>query len=139
MKIFFILLILSLPAFAIDPLETLSNIRIKEVLPDNIVLLTRGTEDGIHKGDHARLVNLEGYAARAVCLSSHLERSYWKLYRIVSAETISKDFVYKMIGMNLSEIPQSMLGLKDEIFVSPIKDVDETKPATIKNDLPEKL
>lgn len=136
--ILFFTLLLSQMAMALDNAEVLPNIRILQVLPQNVVMLNRGIEDGIFKGDHIRLVNMDGYAARAVCLSVRGEASYWRLYRIVNTESISKDFVYKMIGMNDSELPESKLTYKEEIFKVPAKEEKE-KPIILNNDLPERL
>jgi hypothetical protein len=139
MKYFLLFLILaSTTSWALDTSEVLPNIRILQSLPQNVVMINRGIEDGIYKGDHARLVNMDGYAARAVCLSSRSEASYWRLYRIVTPESISKDFVYKIIGMNDSELPDSKTAFKDEIFKAPEKVVKE-KPIILNNDLPERL
>lgn len=137
-QIIFLFFLLSASAFALDPMETLPNIKIIQVLPDNVVMINRGVEDGIYKGDHTRFVNTDGYAARAICLSSQSEASYWRLYRIVNPETISKDFVYEIIGMNLSEIPENKTAIKDQRFAPPLKEEKE-KVVIMNNDLPEKL
>ncbi len=123
---------------ALDFSEVLPNIRILQALPQNVVMINRGVEDGIYKGDHARLVNMDGYAARAVCLSSRSEASYWRLYRIVNPASISKDFVYKIVGMNDSELPDSKTAYKDENFKVPVK-AEKEKPIALNNDLPERL
>ena len=59
------LLILSASAHALDLNEELANVRILDVHPDNVVVLNRRGEDGVWVGNHARLRNAEGYAARA--------------------------------------------------------------------------
>ncbi len=139
MKYFLVsLLFLSNSVMALDFSEVLPNIRILQALPQNVVMINRGVEDGIYKGDHARLVNMDGYAARAVCLSSRSEASYWRLYRIVNPASISKDFVYKIVGMNDSELPDSKTAYKDENFKVPVK-AEKEKPIALNNDLPERL
>lgn len=136
--IILILILVATQAWALDFSEVLPNVRILQALPQNVVMINRGIEDGIYKGDHARLVNLDGYAARAVCLSSRSEASYWRLYRIVTPSSISKDYVYKIIGMNDSELPDSKSAFKDEMFKVPEK-VEKEKPIVLNNDLPERL
>lgn len=139
MKYFILLLsLITTQAWALDFSEVLPNVRILQALPQNVVMINRGIEDGIYKGDHARLVNMDGYAARAVCLSSRSEASYWRLYRIVNPASISKDFVYKIIGMNDSELPDSKTAYKDENFKAPVK-AEKEKPIALNNDLPERL
>ncbi|MFY7992606.1 MAG: hypothetical protein ACOVP4_04875 [Bacteriovoracaceae bacterium] len=139
MKYFLVsLLFLTNSVMALDFSEVLPNIRILQALPQNVVMINRGVEDGIYKGDHARLVNMDGYAARAVCLSSRSEASYWRLYRIVNPASISKDFVYKIVGMNDSELPDSKTAYKDENFKVPVK-AEKEKPIALNNDLPERL
>ncbi len=139
MKYFLLVLVfISTSVMALDFSEVLPNVRILQALPKNVVMINRGIEDGIFKGDHARLVNLEGYAARAICLKTASEASYWQLYRIVSTESISKDYVYKIIGMNDSELPDSKTAYKEASFTAPVK-AEKEKPIVLNNDLPERI
>jgi hypothetical protein len=103
----------SLSALALEPFETVRNAKIIKVLPQNIVLIDHGLEDGILKNDHAKFSNENGYASRAICIRAAGSTSYWKLYRIPYAEAISKDLSYSIIGMADKEIPSDLAILRE--------------------------
>jgi hypothetical protein len=139
-------LFLSTFGFALDSIDRINEVKILRILPDNIVLLNRGLEDGIARNDHAKLTNeVEGYGSRALCLRVAQSISYWKLYRIPNSEAFSKDYVYTLVGMADKEIPYSTEKLRDEVqkFVDP-EDKTEKKdlgpdPFLIKSDLPQRI
>ncbi len=137
--------LLSLSAFALEPFETVRNVKILRVLADNIVMVNRGMEDGILRNDHAKFsLEGEGFASRAICIKASPETSYWKLYRIPYTETISKDYTYNIIGMADKEIPDPMNSIRDsqQKFVDPAdvkKEEIGQNPFEIKRDLPERL
>jgi hypothetical protein len=138
-------LLLTLPSFALESFERLKNVKILKVLDRNIIFINRGLEDGIKIHDHAKLSQEEGgYSARAICLKTKANESYWKLYRIPYSETISKDLSYTLVGMGDQEIPSSEAKLRDQI--TKINDPSDDKkteatpdPFSVKSDLPEKL
>lgn len=134
----------SFSSFALEPFEKLSQVKIVRVLPNNIVMLNRGIEDGILRNDHAKISNdTEGYSSRAICLRVSTDVSYWRLYRIPNSEAFSLDYTYTVIGMADKEIPspqmnlrsreQEIIGLEDE------KKALGPDPFKVKTDLPEKL
>ncbi len=100
--------LLALPAIALDINETLPNVRILAIYPGNIVVLSRGLEDDVSVGTHAKLRASEGYAARALCVKSGLLTSHWRIYRIVEPQLVSKDLTYSLIGMDSSEAPNTV-------------------------------
>lgn len=100
--------LLAIPALALDINETLPNVRILALYPGNVVVLSRGLEDDVTVGTHAKLRASEGYAARALCVKSGLLTSHWRIYRVVEAQLISKDLTYSLIGMDASEAPKSV-------------------------------
>jgi hypothetical protein len=129
---------------ALESFERLSNVKILKVLPKNILLLDRGLEDGIIKNDHIKLTQGEtGYTARAICLRTMGDRSYWKLYRVPESERISMDLTYNIVGMADKEIPNPYARLREEKdFIDP--DTISKKelgpdPFKLKPDLPERL
>jgi hypothetical protein len=138
-------LLFSMQVFALEPFERLKDVKILKVVEKNIILINRGLEDGILVNDHAKLSQeTEGYSARAICVRAKADMSYWKLYRIPYAETISKDLTYTIVGMADREIPSPQAELRDSElkFVDPddIKKVAlGADPFTIKRDLPEQL
>ncbi len=136
----------SIAAFALEPFEKINNVKIVRILPDNVVVLNRGLEDGIMRNDHAKLSNnTNGYTSRAICLRVSQDISYWKIYRVPSSEAFSVDFVYTVSGMADREIPLPTARLRDEI--QNIADITERKkdedkgpdPFAVKADLPERL
>lgn len=138
-------LFFSLSAFALDASDTISGVKILRVLPDNIILLNRGLEDGIQRNDHAKLSNdVAGYSSRAICVRVSGDMSYWKLYRVPNSEAFSMDYTYTITGMADKEIPYPVYRLRDQVqkFNDPALEKKEdagTDPFTIKPDLPEKL
>lgn len=138
-------LLISVQVFALESFERLNGIKIIKVIEKNIILIDRGLEDGILVNDHAKLSQeTEGYSARAICVRAKATLSYWKLYRIPYAETISKDLTYTMVGMADREIPEPMASLRDKTLE--FEDPDDIKkvpvgadPFAIKRDMPEQL
>jgi hypothetical protein len=137
--------LLSFSAFALDPSEILKNVKILRVLPDNIIMLNRGMEDGILRNDHAKISNdTQGYGSRAICLKVSSDVSYWKIYRVPNAEVFSLDYVYTVSGLADREIPSPVDRLRDH--QQSINDPADKKaenigpnPFLVKADLPEKL
>ncbi len=137
--------ILAFSALALESFDKLGNVKILKVLPDNIVLINRGLEDGISRHDHAKISHdLNGYSSRAICLKASSELSYWKIYRVPHSEAFSMDNVYVLSGISEKEIPRrtSLWIEKEGEFIEPkekIKPVTGTDPFSLSSDLPEKL
>jgi hypothetical protein len=134
----------SISAFALSPFEQLTNVKIIRVLPENVVMLNRGLEDGILRNDHAKLSNdTDGYSSRAICIKVSMDVSYWKIYRVPHAEAFSMDYTYTISGMADREIPFPEAKLRDA--VQAVTDAKEKKaelgpdPFVVKRDLPERL
>tara|TARA_B100001971_G_C18268036_1_gene596513 strand:+ start:82637 stop:83713 length:1077 start_codon:yes stop_codon:yes gene_type:complete len=60
------------------------------------ILINRGTEDGLIKGDHAKFYLSLGVVARGVAIKVSPGRSVWSIYRLVNADYIKKDEVMKL-------------------------------------------
>jgi len=60
------------------------------------ILVNRGSEDGLIKGDHAKFYLSLGVVARGVCIKASPARSVWSMYRLVNADYIKKDEVMKL-------------------------------------------
>jgi hypothetical protein len=137
--------LLSFSALALEPFEKLKNVKILRVLPQNIVMLNRGIEDGILRNDHAKISNdTEGYSSRAICLRVSTDISYWRIYRVPNAEAFSLDYVYSLSGLADREIPFPEAKLRDHVQeISGLEKKVEKDPGpnpfSIKSDLPEKL
>jgi hypothetical protein len=138
--------LLSLPLLALESLEVIRNVKIIRILPDNIIVLNRGLEDGIIRNDHAKISHdSSGYNARALCLRTSQDLSYWKLYRIPHSESFSLDNVYNLVGISDKEIPLEKSRLRDEIQnITSLEGATKSKaeisdPLMIRRDLPEKL
>lgn len=135
--------LLSLSAYALEPSEKVPDAKILKVLPNNILMINRGLEDGISRNDHIMLTNnVVGFAARAICLRSSFTTSYLKLYRIPEAEAISLDYTYTLVGIDDREIPSRISKLRDihqEIEDQKVKKDVGADPFLVKRDLPERL
>lgn len=137
--------LLSFSAMALEPFEALKGVKILRVLEKNIILVNRGMEDGIQVNDHAKFsLETDGYSARAICVRAKPDMSYWKLYRIPYAETISLDLSYTLIGMADREIPFPQAAYRDRNmeFVDPAdkkKEAPAGDPFAIKSDMPTQL
>lgn len=122
--------------------------RILKMYDKNVLVLNRGLEDGIFKGDHIKLTSEDGFIARGICLKSSLVLSHWKIYRVVRPQLVSKDTEYLLHSMNQSEIPKSLEGFREVDFSSyynDIKDADTKKGLKLqqeriaKYDLPDSI
>ena len=138
-------LVLSFQVFALESFEKLTNVKILRVLPDNVVAVNRGLEDGISRHDHAKFSNeVAGYSSRAICVKTSMNLSYWKLYRIPDSEAFSLDYVYIITGMADKEIPSPLSDLRNEVIHIEDEKKAEKKdkgpdPFLIKSDLPQIL
>lgn len=96
MKLFliFFMFILSANALEIDEKLTLRIVGVSETR--KTILVNRGNEDGLVKGDHAKFYLSLGVVARGVCIKLSPGRSVWSLYRLVNADYIKKDEVMKL-------------------------------------------
>lgn len=94
------LLLLNLAAFPsahaleIDERLTLRIVKTSET--KKTVLINRGKEDGLVKGDHAKFYLSVGVVARGVAIKISPGRSVWSLYRLVNADYIQNDQVMKL-------------------------------------------
>ncbi len=140
-----LVLFLSLTANALESFDRLGNIKILKVLPNNVVMLNRGLEDGIRRNDHAKISHeLNGYSSRAICLKVSSDLSYWKIYRVPHSEVFSMDNEYVLTGIGDKEIPQRVSSWMEK--EGDFKEPDEkskkelgSDPFKISTDLPEKL
>lgn len=135
---------LSFSSWALQPSESISNVKLLRALPKNIVMINRGLEDGIMKNDHAKLSNENfGFSSRAICLKVSADVSYWRLYRIPNSEAISLDYTYTLVGIGDKEIPYPASKWMDQEFELPKKKEAKKNlppdPFLIKRDLPERL
>ena len=137
--------LISFPLLALDSFESISGVKILRVLPDNIILLNRGIEDGISRNDHAKLSSeVAGYSGRAICIKVSSDVSYWKVYRVPNSDAFSLDYSYSLKGIADKEIPFPTARLRDEVmaFKDPATEKQKSPgpdPFAIKQDLPEQL
>ncbi|HLW58201.1 MAG TPA: hypothetical protein VKY27_12485 [Bacteriovoracaceae bacterium] len=123
-------------ALALAPGERLANAQILRILPDNIIQINRGFEDGLTVRSHVMLTHSsEGFISRALCIKSNASTSYWRVYRIPNAEALSLDLNYTLVGIDHREVPQEVERRK----VPKIEEAKNKKAGAIKYDLPEKI
>lgn len=138
-SVFFI----SFSVFALSSFEKLTNVKILKVLPNNIVLVDRGLEDGLLRNDHVKFSHeADGFSSRGICLQAKATTSYWKLYRVPNSEAFSKDLSYTIFGLADREIPFQNAKIRDEeiTFADEKKPTDPgPNPFAVKRDLPQRL
>ncbi|MBL7665673.1 MAG: hypothetical protein JNM93_11120 [Bacteriovoracaceae bacterium] len=96
----FVLLFISSVAQALEVDEKLTMRILKVSDSRKTILINRGEEDGLAKGDHAKFFMTSGVVARGMLVKLAPTRSIWSLYRLVNADTIANDTV-----MNLKITP----------------------------------
>lgn len=123
-------------ALALAPGERLANAQILRILPDNIIQINRGFEDGLTVRSHVMLTHSsEGFISRALCIKASASTSYWRVYRVPNAEALSLDLNYTLIGIDHREVPQEVEKRK----VPKIEEAKVKKTRVVKNDLPERI
>ena len=138
-------LLLAWPLFALESFDSLTDVKLLRVLPNNIVVLNRGIEDGVVLNDHAKLSNeIAGFSSRTLCLRASRDLSFWKLYRIPNAQAFSKDYTYVLTGLSDREMPLGVAQLREREQTIPDTEKKRETPSgadpfAIKQDLPEKL
>lgn len=138
--------LISFTVSALESFERIENVKILRVLPENVVVINRGIEDGILRNDHAKLSNdVAGYSSRAICLKTSGDISYWKIYRVPNSEAFSLDYTYSLTGMADKEMPTPVARLRDTNYAinDPYIRKADTSPTpdpfAVKMDLPERL
>lgn len=124
MKKMLVLFLLTINAFALEVDEKLTLRILKVSESGKTILINRGTEDGLVKGDHAKLFMTIGVVARAVMVKGSPTRSVWSVYRIVNADEIKQDKVLKL------KITPAVKITKDESKTLVVDD----KPSIVKGD-----
>lgn len=90
------LLLISSTAYALEVDEKLTLKIIKTSSSKKTILINRGIEDGLAKGDHAKFFVSVGVIARGVLIKGSPTRSVWSIYRVVNADFLRKDQVMKL-------------------------------------------
>jgi hypothetical protein len=115
--------------FALEVDEKLTLRLLKTTDTRKTVLINRGEEDGLVKGDHAKFFTTTGVVARGVLVKTSPTRSIWSLYRLVNADSISEDMV-----MNLKITPPVKISIDDTKMI-----VQDDTPTRIGRGDPTKL
>lgn len=92
----FLIFFFSLDLFALEIDEKLTTRIVRTSETRKTILINRGSEDGLIKGDHAKFYLSIGVVARGVLIKVSPARSVWSLYRIVNADYIKNDEVMKL-------------------------------------------
>ena len=90
------LLFMSSLSFGLEIDEKLTTRIVKISDSKKTILINRGSEDGLVKGDHAKFYLSVGVVARGVAIKISPTRSVWSLYRLVNADYIKDDQVMKL-------------------------------------------
>ncbi|MEX0799523.1 MAG: hypothetical protein WD025_08760 [Bacteriovoracaceae bacterium] len=98
MKYFFIIVtsLWTISAVGLEIDEKLTLRVVKTSDSKKTILINRGKEDGVEKGDHAKFYLSVGVVARGVAIKISPTRSVWSLYRLVNADYIRDEQVMKL-------------------------------------------
>ena len=91
-----VLFLLSFNVFSLEIDERLTMRIVKVSESKKTILINRGIEDGIIKGDHAKFFLTVGVVARGVVVKVSPTRSVWSIYRLVNADYIRNDQVMRL-------------------------------------------
>lgn len=132
-------------ALEIDEKLTLRIINTSE--SKKTILINRGIEDGIAKGDHAKFFVSDGVIARGVAIKLSPTRSVWSMYRLVNVAFLKEEQVMKLKITPAVKITkdESRMLVSDDTRVTPkdprdigipladgADDIDESSPAKAK-------
>ena len=92
--IFVLCFSITVQALEVDEKLTLRIVNTSE--SKKTLLVNRGIEDGLAKGDHAKFFVSSGVVARGVCIKLSPTRSVWSIYRVVNAPFLVEDQVMKL-------------------------------------------
>jgi hypothetical protein len=98
MKVFYFLLmgLFINNAFGLDVDEKLTMRIVKVSQTRKTILINRGLEDGLVKGDHAKFFLTVGVVARGVMIKGSPTRSVWSIYRLVNTDYLRNDQVMNL-------------------------------------------
>lgn len=92
----FSLLLLTTSLWALEIDEKLTMRIVKASQSRKTILINRGIEDGLVKGDHAKFFLTIGVVARGVVVKLAPTRSVWSIYRLVNADYLKDGQVMKL-------------------------------------------
>ncbi len=104
MRAFFLLIFVT-NSYAIGLNETLPG-RILEIFPYNILVISRGAEDGLLYKEHIKISSTDGFIARGIVIKRTLSAAFVKIYRVVRPQLVSRDVTYKIRTLIFSEVPE---------------------------------
>ena len=94
MKSFFIIcLLFTFKAYTLEVDEKLTLKILDTSSTKKTLLVNRGLEDGLVKGDHAKFFNETGVFARAVLVKVSPSRSVWSVYQLIKPDDLTKSLV----------------------------------------------
>ena len=97
LNVFIVLsLLFSASTFALEIDEKLTLRIVNTSASKKTILINRGLEDGLAKGDHAKFFVSVGVVARGVAIKVSPTRSVWSVYRLVNKEYLRDEQVLKL-------------------------------------------
>jgi hypothetical protein len=122
----FIAIFFTQPSLALVE-NDLIDAKLLKIQEENVVVFNRGVEDGIEVADHVQLTNSRGFVARGICLKVGMMTSYWKIYRVVNPDKVSKDDSFKIRGINSSEVEEKYTEFTEENYSEEYSDFSEAE------------
>ena len=101
-------------ALALDYREVLYP-KILKILDDEKIILDIGVEDGVIRGNHARITFEDQYVGRIVAMDARSGKSLWKLYRVISEDILEVGKTIKFRAMSIQKLPEEHRKLLEEV------------------------
>jgi hypothetical protein len=99
--------------FALESGEQING-KILKLIPKNFLVLNRGRQDDVKEGEHIQFKVGDSVIGRGLCIKSQSTISFWKIYRINSAEVFKISLDLQIEAIPLSSIRPKVL-LKSSI------------------------
>lgn len=95
-KFLYVVMLLPLTGHSLEIDEKLTLRIVNTSQSAKTILINRGIEDGLVKGDHAKFFLSDGVIGRGVCIKLSPTRSVWSMYRVVNSTFLQQDQVMKL-------------------------------------------
>jgi hypothetical protein len=123
---FLSILLQSSIGFSLEINESLK-FKLIQILDQNVIVISRGVEDDITEQDHVKIYYRKNLLARAVCIKSNMQTSYWKVYRTIKPNVFKQGVQYTLKDIQLSGIAPEYTSVDLNKYKKEINDFSESK------------
>lgn len=111
-------------SYALELSERL-NFKLAGILTQNIVVIDRGSEDHVRQDDHIKITVDGRFVARALCLKTKGQHSFWKIYRSIETHLFIVGNQFQLEAINLKDVAPNILAEKYKDWESVYSMFDE--------------